>query len=311
MPDSTIEIVQVQKAYAASLYVLSQQMKSRFASRVTNETLIGTKSKAFNRLGTVESQEITTRHGDTPLNEAEHSRRWVTTTPRDVNTPLDEEDAWSLITDPTNKYQQVQGAELGRKMDDVIITAALGTALAGEEQGTSVTFQDDSISINGDATATSLGTLAAVNTVADISLAKMLLMALIFDNEEVDPMLPRYWAVTPKSAYDMLNLAEVKSVDYNTVKALATGWKTEDGMTFMGFQWIKSTRLTKDAATETAYRSIAWCPDGIILGKQKDIFTRISERPDKRYMKQVYSKMSIGAVRFDGDKVHECLNKVA
>ena len=272
---------------------------------------MGTKAKSFNRIGEVESQTITTRHGDTPINEADHSRRWVTTTAYDVNTPLDEEDAWSLIADPTNKYQVVQAARLGRDYDDIIIAAALGNATAGEDQGTTVAFEDDSIAINGDGTSTSLGTLASVQTVADISLAKMLMMALIFDNEDVDADEARDWVISPKSAYDMINLTEVKSADYNTVKALATGWKTPDGMTFMGFEWIKSTRLTKDAATSTAYRSFAWQPSGIILGVQKDIFTRISERPDKRYMKQVYSKMSAGAVRFDGDKVHECLNQVA
>lgn len=312
--DSTIEIIQVQKAYASSLYLLSQQMKSRLAPIVTNETLIGTKSKAFNRIGTVDSQEITERHGDTPINEVEHSRRWVTTTPRDVNTPLDEEDGWSLIADPTNKYQQAQAAKLGRDTDDVILAAAVGTALCGEEQGTSVAFKDDSVSINGDGTSTSLGTLATAagsGSVGYISLAKMKMMSLIFDDCEVDEAETRYWALDAKNCQEMLDLTEVGSVDYNTVKPLVTGFKTE--MAFWGFQWrkISNNRMLKDAASSTAYRSIAFTSQGIILAKQKDIFTRISERPDKRYMKQVYSKMSVGAVRFDGDKVHECLNKVA
>ena len=33
MPDSTVDLIQVQYAYAESLYVLSQQMKSRLAPR--------------------------------------------------------------------------------------------------------------------------------------------------------------------------------------------------------------------------------------------------------------------------------------
>jgi hypothetical protein len=312
--DSNIELIQVQKAYASSLYVLHQQMKSRFASRVQNETIEGAISKSFSRIGEVDSQEVTERHGDTPLNEVDHSRRWVTLKTIDSNVPLDEEDKWINVADPTNKYQQVQAAKLGRDTDDIIIAAAFGTALAGEDQGTSVAFKDDSTSINGDGTATSLGTLATAagsGSVADISLAKMLIMSLLFDEQDIDEMLPRYWAVTPKDAMDMLNLSEVKSADYNTVKALATGWKTPEGMTFMGFEWIKSTRIPKDTASETAYRTFAWCPPGIILGVQKEMFTRISERTDKRYMTQIYAKMKKGAVRFDGDLVHECLTKVA
>jgi len=312
--DSNIELIQVQKAYATSLYLLHQQMKSRFASRVQNETIVGAMSKSFSRIGEAESQEVTERHGDTPLNEIDHSRRWVTLKTIDSNIPLDEEDKWVNVADPTNKYQQAQAAKLGRDTDDIIITAAFGTALCGEDQGTSIAFKDDSTSINGDGTPTSLGTLATAagsGTVNDISLIKMQMMALLFDDEEIDDSLPRYWAITPKDAMDMIGLTEVKSSDYNTVKALASGWKTPDGMTFMGFEWIKSKRIPKDTASETAYRTFAWCPPGIILGVQKDMLTRISERSDKRYMTQIYAKMKKGAVRFDGDLVHECLTKVA
>jgi hypothetical protein len=38
---------------------------------------------------------------------------------------------------------------------------------------------------------------------------------------------------------------------------------------------------------------------------------RVSEREDLSYTIQVYSRMVNGAVRLDGDKVHECLNQVA
>ena len=57
--------------------------------------------------------------------------------------------------------------------------------------------------------------------------------------------------------------------------------------------------------------TIAWAQDGIIYASAEDITSKIDERADLSYAYQVYSRMSCGSVRMDGDKVHECLNKVA
>jgi hypothetical protein len=215
-----------------------------------------------------------------------------------------------MLAEPTSPYAQAQAMALGREMDDRIITEVLGTAYAGQSGGTSVTFADDSLSINGDGTSTTLGTAATPDgsgAEGDISLAKMLLMMQIFNQADVDPDIPKHWMVNPKSMMDMLNLTEPKSADYNTIKVLMQG-KIE---TWMGFSWFWSNRVTKDGTDSTTYRSIAWAQDGIILGTSEGVTSRISERDDKNYTRQVYSEMSIGALRLDGDKVHECLNKVA
>jgi hypothetical protein len=55
------------------------------------------------------------------------------------------------------------------------------------------------------------------------------------------------------------------------------------------------------------WQTIAWAEDGIILATIGDISTRIDERKDLDYMWQIFSKMDLGAVRMDGDKVHEAL----
>lgn len=306
MAYSTIEVARAQQ-YGTLIRSLSQQVKSKFVPNVENDTIVGAKAKCYDRLGEAESQDATTRHGDTPLNEIEHSRRWITLTDKDTGTLLDKFDEWKMLLDPRNKYTQHQSSELQRQQDDVIISAALGDATAGEERGTTVAFQDDSISINGDGTATSLGTLAAVVTVADIDIDKMLLMMQIFNQEDVDPDIRKYWAVNPKTVRDMLNLTKVGSADYAAVKNLQRGMIDE----YAGFNWFWSNRITKDAVTETAYRDFAWAEDGIIFAQAKDVTARISERSDKKYAWQVYSCISCGAVRFDGAKVHECLNQVA
>ena len=304
---STIDVAFVNQ-YQAMLYSLSQQQKSKFASRVRSEQVVG-KSKDFDRLGEAEVEEITTRHPDTPNNEQPHSRRWVTPADFHTNSYIDKQDEVKMLINPQNQYAQNQARALGRKTDDIIITAAFGTAATGNTPTTStVRFQDESVSINGDGTVSTLGTLAVVaGGLADMGLAKIETMLRLFHDADVDEEVLLYWAVSPKSVEDMLQVTQIGSADYNTVKALAEG-KVER---FSGFQFFWTTRLTKDAATETAYRSIAWAQDGIIWGSSYGVESRIDERSDKSYTTQVYSRMNGGAVRMDGDKVHECLNKVA
>ncbi len=309
MADSTVSVAFTQQ-YSALVYKLSQQKGSKMQSRVRVETITNAKDAFFERLGNATVQKITTRHGDTPLNEQPHSRRKVT--PADYNTAtlLDTADRLKMLIDPRSPYAQQQAAALGRKKDDIIIEAALGDAGTGVDGLTLVSFKDESISINGDGTPTTLGTLATAagsGSVADISLEKILLMMQIFNEEDVDPDIPKHWMVHPKSIEDMLNLEKLTSADYVTVKNLQQGGIE----TFHGFSWFWSNRITKDAASETAYRSIAWAQDGLILAQAQEVMSRITERDDKNYSIQVYSEMSMGAVRMEGAKVHECLNKVA
>ena len=303
---STIDVAFVNQ-YQATLYVLSQQQKSKFASRVRNEQVTG-ESKSFDRLGEAEVEEITTRHPDTPNNEQPHSRRWLSPSNFHTNSYIDKADQVKMLINPQNEYTQNQARALGRQIDDIIITAALGTAAAGVTATTSsVAFKDESLSINGNGTVTTLGTLAAVTTVADMSLAKIETMLRLFHDADVDPQIPLYWAVSPKDIEDMLQLPQLTSIDYVSLKNAEQGDITK----FSGFNFFWSTRLTKDAAVGTAYRTIAWAQDGIIWGSSYGIESRIDERTDKSYTVQVYSRMNGGAVRMDGDKVHECLNQVA
>jgi hypothetical protein len=306
---STIDVAYVQQ-YQSVLYVLSQQQKSKFAPNVRTEDVKG-ESKSFDRLGEAEVEEITTRHPDTPNNEQPHSRRWVTPSDFHTNSYIDKKDQVRMLINPQNQYTQNQARALGRKTDDLIITAALGTAAAGVTATTSsVAFKDESISINGDGTITTLGTLATAagsGAVADIGLGKIATMLRLFRDADVDPQIPLYWAVSPKDIEDMTQIQQLTSMDYVSLKNAEIG----DIAKYSGFNFFWSTRITKDAATSTAYRTIAWAMDGIIWGSSYGVESRIDERTDKSYTVQVYSRMNGGAVRMDGDKVHECLTKVA
>jgi len=170
---------------------------------------------------------------------------------------------------------------MGRAMDDVIITAALGTAYTGETGSTSTSFSSDNQIANGS---------------ADMSVAKLIQAKKLLDLGDVDPSIPRYIAVGPNQVEALLNTTSVTSSDFNTVKALVQG----EVDTFMGFKFIVSNRLSKSGNIRSCF---AWAEDGLALGIGKDINARIDERADKGYSTQVYYCMSVGATRMEEAKI--------
>ena len=303
----TIDQVTAQK-FASVLYLLSQQQGSKFASKVRNESVESAELAYFDTLAEDDdTAQKTGRHQGTPISEAEFGRRRVVPYPWTNKKVLDKEDLDRMLPDPRNPVAMNQVKSLGRQKDDLIIEAALGSASIGKAGGSSIAFKDEARSINGDGTVTTLGTLASVQSVADFGLDKILTMMRLFNEEDVDPDIQKIWAISPKAVEDILNIEEIGSVDFNTVRALQQGAFTFYG----GFNFFWSNRLTKDAVGSTAFRSFAWAQDGIILASIGDISTRIEEAERLDFAWVLFSKMDLGAVRMEGVKVHECLNQIA
>ena len=299
----TIDQVTAQQ-FGRSIYLLSQQKGSKFASKVRNESVANAEAAYFDTLASDEdTSQKTGRHQGTPETEPNFGRRKVVPYPWTNKKVLDKEDLDRMATDPTNMVVQNQANALGKKKDDLIIAAALGTAQIGKVGATSISFAADSLSINGDGTVTTLGTAAAPNTQTNISLATILTMMQIFNEADVDPDIQKYWAVSPNDLKEMLDIQELTSADYNTVRSLVNG-KVES---FAGFNFFWSNRLQTDTTEGTCWRTIAWAEDGIILASIGDIASRIQEVERLDYAWTIFSKMDLGAVRMEGAKVHECL----
>lgn len=307
----TIDQVTSQK-FSSVLYLLAQQMGSKFATKVRNESVASAELAYFDTLDEDDdTAQKTGRHQGTPITEADFGRRRVVPYPWTNKKVLDKEDLDRMLPDPRSPVAMNQVRSLGRKKDDLLIAAALGTASIGKAGGSSAAFKDESRSIHGDGTVTTLGTLAdpdGSNVEVDISLEKILTMMRLFNEEDVDPDIPKHWAITPKDVEDMLNIQKLTSSDYNTLRALQKGSFDE---TFAGFNFFWCNRLTVDTTDGTTNRTIAWAQDGLILASIGDISTRIEEAERLDFAWVLFSKMDLGAVRMEGVKVHECLNKIA
>ena len=267
--------------YSANVTMLSQQMGSKLRKAVDVESIRG-KNAFFDQIGSTSASVRSSRHGNTPQINTPHSRRRVSLADYEWADLVDDQDKIRMLIDPTSSYAKAAAAAMGRSMDDVIIAAMNADAATGVAGGTTTALPS------------SQKTSTAQQTDC-LTIAKLLQAKFILDNNDVDPSLKRYFVCGPKQIQDLLNTTEVKSSDFNTVKALAQG----DLNTFLGFEFIMSTRLPLDATNTDDRLCFGFTEDAIKLAIGKDVSARIDERADKSYATQVYYCMSIGATRMN------------
>ena len=274
--------------YSSNVQMLSQQMGSLLRGAVDVESVTG-KNAFFDQVGKTTAVLRTSRHADTPQIDTPHSRRRVSLADYEWADLIDNADKVRLLIDPTSSYAKAAAAAMGRAMDDVIIAALGGTAYTGETGSTSVSLPAGQKPYSGS------------NQTDGLTVAKLLAAKKTLDLADVDPSLPRFIVCGPTQISDLLNTTEVKSSDYNTVKALAMGQLDS----FLGFKFIVSNRLKFDATNTDDRLAYAFTSDAIKLAIGQDVIARIDERADKSYSTQVYYAMSIGATRMEEEKVVE------
>jgi len=264
--------------YSANIQMLSQQMGSLLRDKVRVESVVG-KNAFFDQVGSVTAQLRVSRHADTPQIDTPHSRRRLSLADYEFADLIDQQDKVRLLIDPTSSYAQAAAMAMGRAMDDVLITAALGTASTGETGTGTETVQT-----------------GVVKGTTGLTVAKLISAKDLLDKADVDPSIPRHIIVGPEQLGNLLGDSEVTSSDFNTVKALVRG----ELDSYLGFKFTVSNRLPKTGNDRTC---IAYAQDGLLLGIGKDISARIDERADKSYATQVYYCQTIGATRMEQAKV--------
>lgn len=267
---------------------------------VTGDTLY------VERLGPKDAQLRGARHGETPISDAQHTRRKLSmadyVVPADI---IDKPDKLKLLIDPQAPYAQNQVSSLNRQIDDVIIAALYGAAYGGHAGGTTINSYDvgESRLVASDGTIVTAGSDFSDSTETALTIAKLLTCKQILDDAEIDDERQRYFVTNPYNLNQLMNTTEVKSADYNTVRALAQG----NVDTFMGFKFIKSTRLPADDTDTGATRCFAFAQDAIVLAIAEEPSVSVSVRNDLCDSIQVFSTLSIGATRVEGPAVVQIL----
>jgi hypothetical protein len=252
------------------------------------------KQAFFDQIGATAARRRPSRHSDTPRMDTPHARRRVALEDFDWADLIDNEDKVRTLIDPTSSYSVSAAMAMGRAIDEVIVDAIRGTSFTGETGSVSVTLPTAQKVVEGGTTGL---------TVAKLATAKRIMDSKDISNEG------RYLAVTADQLEDLMNVTQVTSSDYNTVKALVQG----EVNTFMGFEFVRvdGTRIdgTKIIPTTVGGGNIracvAWQRDQVVLGLGASPNARIAERPDKNHATQVFYSMSIGATRMQEEGVVE------
>jgi len=264
--------------YNATIQVLMQQEDSRLEGAVRVESGAYGRNEFFDQIDATAAVKRAARHADTPLISTPHLRRRVTLVDFDWADLIDNYDKLKTVTDPQSAYVKNAVNALKRAKDDEIIAAFVATAYGGIDGSTSYAFDTTNKQI--------------LHASTGLTLAKLLSAKQKLDADEV-PEDGRFLVCGSKQINnDLLNTTEVKSSDYNTVKALARG----EIDTFLGFKFIRSERLAVASSVRYCY---AFQRDTMLLAINSDIITDIAPRKDKNLAIQVYAGMSIGATRMD------------
>jgi len=222
----------------------------------------------------------TTQHADTPLIDVPHSRRRVNPLTFDWAALVDTDEKVKLLIDPESVYAQNGAKAAGRRWDRSIISAVSGDAFAVDASDAASTI-----------------VLPAAQKIVDggtgLTMTKVRQAKFLFDDVDVDEE-DRVFVASPKGIQQLLTDSTVTSSDYSTLKALEAG--TLADKTWMGFQWVMSSLLSK---TGNVRKNLAWQKQGIGLAINQDMLTRITERADKSYATQVFLSQVFGATRIE------------
>lgn len=295
------------KQFSSLIQHLSQQKDSRFSGKCRMETVSNAEEAYFNLFSPDDDPtQDTTRHGVTPWGEYEAQRRKVVPYTWEAAKMIDKKDVRRMTVDPQNPVVQSHAMSFSRKKDKITYAAMLGTAYEGKDGTTPVLLKDESIGINGDGTVTTLGTAAVNNTEVPMTYSKILTMMTLFNEEDVDPSIEKFWAVSPNDIKHMMNMEEIINEDYRRLSEIDRGGVRN----VLGFNFFWFNYLDRDVVDGTSNRTVAWAKDGVILATIGEFETTVNILPEHKNSTGVYSCMDLGAVRLEGAKVHECLNLV-
>ena len=263
---------------------LAQQSASRLRMLVQEKSVSSEKHNWETMGSNTASLKVGTRQ-NTPENDSVWDRRTSVALTYDIGDTTEQEDPVQMLVDPNSNITRSIGMAMRRQQDDVIIAAATGTALDGA--GNAVAFKASQTVGDG----TNVFSLDGVTEVYEK-----------FMDNDIDPDETKYMVIGPKMLRKMQQLIQYTSSDYVNIKALAS---TGFVRSWMGFDWIVSTRLLDPSAAQdnSELSCFACTKNAIGLQMNRDITVRVAEDPSKSFLWRIYAYMTLGAVRVEDEQL--------
>tara|TARA_B100000586_G_scaffold105425_1_gene75581 strand:- start:21226 stop:22239 length:1014 start_codon:yes stop_codon:yes gene_type:complete len=318
---SDIETSYVQR-YAQDVQHMLQQKTTRLRNMVSQKLDCSGIAEFIDRIGGVTAENKNARFADSPVQAIAHQRRRVTARPYHAGFFVEGFDQRRMNYDVFQPYAEATSMAMARKMDEIIVDAAFGTAYQSESGAmdgatpvlwtTSSTETTLSGKVIGDqfigvqfayGSSPDARTKGMVNAGGDytLSIDKLLRARRILAQNEADQYdeggNPLYVCVCSQSQIEaLLHSQAVQSIDYNNIRALVEG----ETNFFAGFQFIKYESLPTNVTMtggDTGEQVLAFHPAGLSLCVWMDPITKIEPRADKSFTPYAYFEMDMGATR--------------
>ena len=261
---------------------LAQQSIARLRPYVTERGTNGEKHN-WERLAAGTAALKTGVRQATPFQDLPWSRRVSVAQTFDAGETTEQEDPVQMLVDPNSNIALNLAMSMRRAVDDVLITAAGGTALDGD----------------GSAVAYPAGQVVGDGT-APISFDNITEVLEKFMSNDIENDVPKVAIVGPTQVRKLMQLTENTSKDYvrTGLDQLSTTGMVPN---WLGFTWIMSTRLNIPTATELD--CLFFTRRAIGLQFNKDITARIAEDPSISFAWRIYCHMTLGAVRVEDEHI--------
>lgn len=260
---------------------LAQQEVTRLRPYIT-ERSAGSEEHNWERLGDSDAILKTGRLVDTPEANTEWSRRVSVAQTYHNADSTEQEDPSQMLVDPNSNLAMSLGYSMRRATDDILITAATGTALDGDGVANPLPAEQ---TIGDGTTPISFDFITAVQEQ--------------FMNNDIDPSVAKVAIIGPTQVRKLMQLTEQTSSDYVQAQALQTLNQAGIVPNWMGFTWVLSTRLLEPDTGEKS--CLFFTKRAIGLHVAKDISARIAEDPGKSFAWRIYCNLVMGAVRVEDE----------
>ncbi len=275
--------------FSSDLYHLINQRGSKLKGLFMEEMATGEKH-FFDRIGSFSVSERVSRAAATVLQDAAHSRRMATIKLYDAHVGVDGKlDLNKMLIDPSSAYVTELANEHGKKFDNVLIEALLGTAATGADGSSTQAFDTSNQQIAHGSTGL---------TVAKLNQALRIMESNEYDLDSQE----FYLIVNARGVEDLMSESTYTSFDYNTAGVLGGKVMAK----YRGINIVRSQRLP-DSTAGSVYRALLCTADSLKVAIAEDMQVEINKRPDLSNINQISATMMYGAVRMDEKAVVDIL----
>lgn len=267
-----------QRDFEANLRSLSQQRGSKLRQYTIERN--APDMHLWDRIGSM-SVSARTAGGATADTAVTLTRRRSKPSDFEVSNLVDPTNIAQAARDPRSDVLREHANAIGRKFDDIIITAALGST---EDEAGAATGFPAGQGVGGAAQAFDFNFITSVNEK--------------FWSNNVPQDEEKVFVIRPNGAKKLLQLTQATSSDYVMAQALNARGIVEN---WLGYTWIVSTLLPNVAGLQYYY--LAMTKRAVGLHVTKDVWSRVTESSEKSFAWRIYSAFAAGATRIEDEHV--------